>query len=79
MLLSPHLLRILSISIALPCLSGCGKPEPKSVTTEDGREALELPHCLEATDCFLAADEACPRGYETVRWQASRPHIIICK
>lgn len=68
----------ISILATSLCLGSCGKPKPKTVTTEDGRQALELPYCLDATDCFTAADEACPRGYETIRWQASRPHIIIC-
>ena len=65
-------------SVTVFCLCACGTPEPKAVTTEDGRSALELPYCLDATACFVKADETCPRGYDVVRWQASRPHVIIC-
>jgi hypothetical protein len=64
---------------SLGFLCACGTPAPKSITTEDGRSALELPYCLEATDCFVTADQTCPRGYDVVRWQSSRPHIIICQ
>ncbi len=65
--------------MTLVFVGACGTPAPKSVTTEDGRSALELPYCLEATDCFVTADQTCPRGYDVVRWQSSRPHIIICQ
>lgn len=65
--------------VLLQCLCACGTPEPKAVVTEDGRAALELPYCLDATQCFVKADETCPRGYDVVRWQASRPHIVICR
>lgn len=67
------------LCMALLCFCACGTPAPKSVTTEDGRTALELPYCLDATECFVTADQTCPRGYDVVRWQSSRPHIIICK
>jgi hypothetical protein len=73
-----RLLQAVGILVTPLCFWSCGKPKPKTVTTDDGKQGLELPYCLEATDCFVAADEACPGGYETIRWQASRPHIIIC-
>jgi hypothetical protein len=67
-----------ALGLAALCLAGCGKPQPKAVKTDDGRDAVELPYCLDATQCFVAADEGCPKGYDVVRWQASRPHIIVC-
>jgi len=78
MLVSSILHRIIGIPVILLFFCGCGRPKPMTVTLEDGRQALELPYCTNATDCFVAADEACPKGYETIRWQASRPHIIVC-
>ena len=71
--------QVCAACLAMTCLYACGTPRPKQVTTEDGRAALELPYCLDATECFVTADQTCPRGYEVVRWQASRPHIIICE
>lgn len=65
--------------LCAPWLHACGTPEPKAITTDDGRAALVLPYCLDATQCFVMADQTCPRGYDVVRWQASRPDIIICK
>lgn len=65
--------------LALSCAAACGTPVPKAVTTEDGRSALELPYCLDATECFVTADATCPRGYDVVRWQSSRPHTIVCQ
>jgi hypothetical protein len=67
------------VALGLQFLGACGTPQPKAVTTGDGRAALELPNCIEATECFVRADQTCPKGYEVVRWQASRPHVIICE
>ena len=76
---NPTKSRIGWVLLGVVWLCACGTPQPKAVTTEDGRAALELPHCLDATECFVRADQTCPKGYEVVRWQASRPHVIICE
>jgi len=67
------------VALGLLCLCACGTPQPKAVTTEDGRAALQLSFCLEATECFVQADQTCPKGYQVVRWQSSHPHVIICE